>query len=89
MEVHIVLYHWCTDEEEGTDIVGAYADYERACAEMHRYMRERRESLEEDYDHFDSDFAQDEKSYVSFGFYGSGYGMDHSWSGRVETVHIE
>lgn len=89
MEVHIILYHWCTDEEEGTDIVGVYADYDRACNEMQRHMSERRESLMEDYDHFDVDFEQCEKNYVSFGFYGRGYGMDHSWSGRVETMSVE
>lgn len=89
MDVHVILYHWCTDEEEGTEIVGAYYDFDRACDEMHSYMKKRREALSGDYDHFHQDFEQDNLTYLSFGFYGEGYRMDNSWSGRVETIHVE
>lgn len=90
MEVHIVLYHWCTDEEEGTDVVGCYADHDRACAEMRKHMEEvERRVIENYHPKFDADFKMDDKTYIAFGFYGTGCGMDHSWSGRVETVTVE
>ena len=90
MEVHVFLYHWCTSEEEGTDVMGVYADHEKACVEMQQYMREVESRKKADYDdvEFDDDFAMYEKDYVSFGFYGKGYGMDHTWSGRVETMPV-
>lgn len=90
MEVHVFLYHWCTAEEEGTDVLGVYSDFEKACVDMHRYMREVESRVRADYDDmdFDVDFAMDEKTYVSFGFYGRGCGMDHSWYGRIETMPV-
>lgn len=86
MEVHIILFHHRTAEEDGTDIVGVHHDIEYARTEMQRFMSEWRDNLLfNGYTHFDSDFELNGVDYVSFGFYGSGSGVDHIWSGRVET----
>lgn len=89
MEIHLVLYEWRTAEDSGTDIVGAYFDFERACSEMHNFMKQKWDSIYEDYAPFDTDFDQDSDTYVSFGFYGSAYSSDHCWVGSVETVTVE
>lgn len=90
MDVHVVLYHWCTDEEEGTDIVGAYTNYNRACDEMRAHMAEVRRRVVENYgEKFHEDFEMDAENYFAFGRYGNGCLTDNTWSGCVETVTVE
>lgn len=90
MEVHVVLYHWCTSEEEGTDVIGVYENHDRACLKMYKHMVEVKKRVEENYGcKFDADFEMNDNTYISFGFYGDGCTMDHSWSGRIETFTVE
>ena len=87
--VHIVLFHYCTAEQEDTDVVGVYADINRARSDMRKFMRDLKKNLlDNNYDSFDADFEQDCDDYISFGFYGVGSGMDHSWAARVESCEV-
>lgn len=90
MNVYVVLYHWCTDEEEGTDVVSIHKNYDIACSEMHKHMEEVRKRVVENYgDEFDTDFDMDTENRVVFGWYGNGFCVDNTWSGRVDTVTVE
>lgn len=91
MEVHIVIYRWCANDDEGTDIIGVYTDKTRACSELHAHMRAVEQRVRQYYgdDRFHEDFAMDEQTYISFGFYGEGLGLDCVWIGQVETMPVE
>lgn len=90
MKVHVVLYRYTTYDKDGFDVVGVYANIEKARIEMVRHMTEVYQRNVEYYgDRFNEDFSQNFSDYISFGFYGSGYEPDHVWESHVETMEVE
>lgn len=87
--VCVFSYHWCTAETEGTEVIGIYRDFQKASAAMRAYMTALRDTVKDEYEHFDADFDNDDNDYVSFGFYGEGFGTDHVWSGRIDIVEVQ
>lgn len=90
MEVHVVMYRWNTEEYTSCDIVGVYSDFEVACSVLHNHMSHVKNHIQASYRReFDANFDMNEKTYVSFGFYNGGFGLNHCWVATVETVNME
>ena len=90
MKVHVVKYRYTLAEMDGFDVIGVYFDYDKACLEMARHMKQVYDRNVEYYgDRFDSDFEVTEENYISFGFYGEGYECDQVWVAEVDTMEVE
>lgn len=90
MTVHVVTYRYTVAECDGFDVIGVYFDYNKACLEMAHHMKKVYDRSVEYYgEPFDSDFETNEENYISFGFYGEGFGCDHVWSAVVDTMEVE
>lgn len=90
MKVHVVKYRYTTTDMDGFDVIGIYFDYDKACLEMARHMKQVYDRNVEYYgDCFDNDFEMNGENYISFGFYGNGYECDHVWAAVVDTMEVE
>lgn len=88
-KVHVWIYHWCTDEEEGSEVMGIYRDLDKASREMRAFMASQRQALEDDDYRFDDDCEYDDDDFICFGFYGTGFVGDNYWSSRIKTVEVK
>ncbi|MPM11450.1 hypothetical protein SDC9_57794 [bioreactor metagenome] len=91
MQVHIIKYHWCNVNEEGSDIIGVYFDYDKAVKMMKEFAASGKEGAQFDFGPHDwePDFDQDGERYISCGWYGGCCDMDSTWSLELITMEVE
>ena len=90
MDVYIVQYHCCDGDFEEFDVVGVYADKDKARRSMREHMKKVRVRNTEYYgDRFHEDFEVDWPDMIQFGFYAKGFELDHVWTCSIETAGLE
>ena len=90
MNVHVVQYNYRDGDYEGNDIIGVYADKDKAWTSMTEHMAQVKfRNIEYYGDRFESDFEIDWPDMVQFGFYGRGFEGDHIWSCKIDTMELE
>ena len=93
MQVHVVQYSYRDADYEGNDVIGVYADKEKARRSMKDHMDEMYARVSEYYGYGDEEFSEDFKidwpDAIHFGFYGCGFEGDHVWACCIETMELE
>ena len=92
MQVHVVQYSYRDADYEGNDVIGVYADKDKARRSMKDHMDQVYVRVSEYYDdeRFSEDFKVDWPDMIQFGFYGNGlFEGDHIWNCSIETMELE
>lgn len=90
MKIYTILHRWNNLDYEGCELVDAYLDQTRAIQEMKALADNERRAQEENGYEWDGDFCQNSDTYISYGFYGSGFCADTTYEWElVEQEVIE
>lgn len=90
MEVYIISNSWSAPENDGHEIEAVFSVWDEAVDVFKKMAYEEKQRLTDIYgDIWAEDYTQDDDTYISFGFYNDGFGLDTIYRWELTTAEVQ